>query len=198
MKQEFPEFSKCLIDVGVDLLTSVEIEMDRAHEVMRRIAYELGQEFGGQALYFSTHMIDHIRANQLGNAESAALSAKKLHREACRMPASDEARRLIDRLVEIGVRELSKLSLLEDQVTRITIDMAIALIKGCEGGAVYVPRFSQHKVNLRDEEIVSRFNGRNVKELARAYNLSLMRVYSILRKARTTHQSKGQAKPGSK
>lgn len=55
------------------------------------------------------------------------------------------------------------------------------------GQLVYIPRGNKFNVNERDEEIYRRFDGKNVVELAKDFNLAVPTVYRIISKCRANH-----------
>ncbi|WP_279488096.1 Mor transcription activator family protein [Aeromonas veronii] len=48
------------------------------------------------------------------------------------------------------------------------------------GRAYYIPTGDHLKAALRDRAIWDEFNGRNVEELSRVYNLSVPQIYAVL------------------
>lgn len=58
----------------------------------------------------------------------------------------------------------------------------------------YLPKGERLRLALRDAEIWRRFNGRNVPELAREYDVSTIHLYAILRKQRALNQTKLQGR----
>lgn len=59
--------------------------------------------------------------------------------------------------------------------------VVIALRDLAAGRELYIPVPDK---TARDEEIIRKFNGRNIKELAREFGLSRRRIYSILESGR--------------
>ncbi|WP_250673269.1 Mor transcription activator family protein (plasmid) [Paraclostridium ghonii] len=65
---------------------------------------------------------------------------------------------------------------------RIGIDITKMLFEEFGGTSVYFPTEKMIYKEARDREIIERFNGFNVKELASSYNMSESYVRSIIRK----------------
>lgn len=69
-----------------------------------------------------------------------------------------------------------------EALTALLADLIVIALRDMAGGSeIYIPAPDK---NLRDEEIVRKFNGRNVKELAREFRLSRRRIYGILESRR--------------
>lgn len=69
-----------------------------------------------------------------------------------------------------------------EALTALLADLIVIALRDMAGGReIYIPVPDK---NLRDEEIVRKFNGRNIKELAREFRLSKRRIYSILESRR--------------
>lgn len=60
------------------------------------------------------------------------------------------------------------------------------------GQSFYMPKGVQYVAARRDIEIFEKFNGRNVEILAREYNLTVMRIYQIIKAVRAEMQRKRQ------
>jgi Mor family transcriptional regulator len=65
------------------------------------------------------------------------------------------------------------------QATALEITERIRATVG--GTSTYIPRGQDFEMNLRDEEIYNKFNGRNYFELAQEYMLTEMRVRTIVK-----------------
>lgn len=52
------------------------------------------------------------------------------------------------------------------------------------GQPLYIPRGAQYEFSMRDMQVFERFNGHNHAALAREYNLSVMRIYQIVKAVR--------------
>ena len=78
-----------------------------------------------------------------------------------------------------------------EQISNDTATQLYAAIQDLFGGtAIYIPKEEKKLARLRDAEIVSEFNGRNVTELARKYNFSIGHIYRILKTARDNKNTK--------
>lgn len=60
------------------------------------------------------------------------------------------------------------------------------------GQSIYLPKGVQYDFSRRDLEIFDRFNGHNQPELAREYNLTVMRIYQITKAVRAELLKKRQ------
>lgn len=61
------------------------------------------------------------------------------------------------------------------------------------GQDIYFPKGIGYELSRRDVEIFELFNGRNVQALARKYNLSVIRIYQIVKAVRAEMIKKSQA-----
>ncbi|WP_018652004.1 Mor transcription activator family protein [Actinobacillus capsulatus] len=108
---------------------------------------------------------------------------------------------LFDKLDNIPDDELSKYwgSVLADLVSVIktelrrqgksfddkTIEKIVLVMSHYLGGqAIYLPRGDRLKEALRDYTIFDQFNGKNMPELSKRFNLSEPHIYAIIRKQR--------------
>lgn len=87
------------------------------------------------------------------------------------------------------------LSDLADQVALKLVEHGVELEKSADigfavaehvranwsGQSLYLPKGVQYQLSRRDAEIFEQFNGTNHELLARRYNLTVMRVYQILK-----------------
>lgn len=60
------------------------------------------------------------------------------------------------------------------------------------GQSLYLPKGVQYDISRRDIEIFERFNGTNHEALAREYNLTVMRIYQIIKAVRAALIAKRQ------
>lgn len=75
--------------------------------------------------------------------------------------------------IPISAERLTKLALLAlRQTERLSAEIG--------GGNFYLAKGVSYRASLRDREMFERFNGRNYDTLARAYNLTPMRVRQII------------------
>ena len=65
----------------------------------------------------------------------------------------------------------------------IGMEAMLTLCKGLGGTYLYVPKFDAVIRNTRDKLIRKEYNGYNVKELALKYELSSVRIHSILKES---------------
>ena len=60
------------------------------------------------------------------------------------------------------------------------------------GMPIYLPKGVTYGYSQRDLELYERFNGRNHHALAKEYNLTVMRIYQIVKRVRAEHVQKCQ------
>ena len=72
----------------------------------------------------------------------------------------------------------------ESLAMKVGIDITKVLFKEFGGTSVYFPTEKMIYKDARDREIIEKFNGFNVKELASKYNMSESYVRSIIRNSR--------------
>lgn len=60
------------------------------------------------------------------------------------------------------------------------------------GQSLYLPKGERYELSRRDMEIFERFNGTNHEPLAREYNLTVMRIYQIVKAVRAEMVRKRQ------
>ena len=70
----------------------------------------------------------------------------------------------------------------ENIAIRVGIDITKVLFEEFGGTSVYFPTEKMIYKDARDREIIEKFNGFNVKELASIYNMSESYVRAIIRK----------------
>jgi len=99
-------------------------------------------------------------------------------------------------LLERGYPEL--LADLADQVAARLVDNGVEIERAADiglaiaehvrtnwsGQSLYLPKGVQYDITRRDLEIFERFNGTNHEPLAREYNLTVMRIYQIVKAVR--------------
>ena len=81
------------------------------------------------------------------------------------------------------------LQLVERGIDRqIAVDIGFAVAERIRehwgGQPIYLPKGVQYEFDKRDIEVFERFNGRNHSALAREYNLTVMRIYQIVKRVR--------------
>ena len=72
----------------------------------------------------------------------------------------------------------------ENIAMRVGIDITKVLFEEFGGTSVYFPTEKMIYKDARDREIIEKFNGFNVKELASNYNMSESYIRSIIRNSR--------------
>ncbi|MBS6509298.1 MAG: transcriptional regulator [Paraclostridium bifermentans] len=72
----------------------------------------------------------------------------------------------------------------ESIAMKVGIDITKMLFKEFGGTSVYFPTEKMIYKDARDREIIEKFNGFNVKELASNYNMSESYIRSIIRNSR--------------
>lgn len=73
----------------------------------------------------------------------------------------------------------------ENIAIRVGIDITKVLFEEFGGTSVYFPTEKMIYKEARDREILSKFNGFNIKELASKYNMSESYVRAIIRQKKT-------------
>ncbi len=68
----------------------------------------------------------------------------------------------------------------EDDARNFGVDTAKVIAKRWGGQNVYIPKNLAELITERDYKVYQEFNGRNIKELARKFNLSEQWIYSII------------------
>ncbi len=63
----------------------------------------------------------------------------------------------------------------------IGVEATLALCKGLGGESYYIPKLDGALRNARDKLIKEEYDGSNIKELARKYELTTVRIYTILK-----------------
>ncbi len=89
---------------------------------------------------------------------------------------ADLADQVAAKLVELGT-DLEK-------ATEIGFATAEHIRENWSGQSLYLPKGVQYTLSRRDMEIFERFNGQNHEVLAREYNLTVMRIYQIVKAVR--------------
>lgn len=72
----------------------------------------------------------------------------------------------------------------ESIAMKVGMDITKMLFKEFGGTSVYFPTEKMIYKDARDREIIEKFNGFNVKELASNYNMSESYIRSIIRKVK--------------
>lgn len=79
-----------------------------------------------------------------------------------------------------------------DKAADIGFDIAEYMREHWGGYPFYFPKGVQYDFHCRDLEIFERFTGYNQPELAREYNLTLVRIYQIIKAVRAEMVKKRQ------
>jgi len=88
---------------------------------------------------------------------------------------------------------LQSLKLGKARAEQASTSIAERVCRELGGQTLYIPRRLGSRLIKRDEEIFAKFTGDNVAELARAYDLTESRIYSIIRKERRRRRGKAVA-----
>ena len=89
---------------------------------------------------------------------------------------SDLADQVATRLCERGIDA--------ERAADIGFEAAEHIREHWGGQPIYLPKGVQYDFSRRDLEIFDRFNGHNHAELAKEYNLTVMRIYQITKAVR--------------
>lgn len=73
-----------------------------------------------------------------------------------------------------------------------SLDMTLAITDYLGGMQVYIPKADHVRKQLRNIEIYQKFNGKNVHQLTKEYNLAEQHIYRILAKMRKQETAKRQ------
>ncbi len=73
-----------------------------------------------------------------------------------------------------------------------TLDTTLALVDYLGGMQVYVPKGERLRKYIRDMEIYYRFNGRNIRQLAKQYNKPEQSIYRIIAEQKALHIKRKQ------
>lgn len=97
---------------------------------------------------------------------------------------ADLADQIATRLVALGV--------VKEQAAEVGMETAENIRTHWSGHPIYIPKGSAYDFSRRDLEIFGKFNGRNHAALAREYNLTVMRIYQIVKAVRAAQVAKRQ------
>lgn len=62
----------------------------------------------------------------------------------------------------------------------IGIENFVKVMKVCGGDSIYIPTYGSVFRKVRNREILSRYNGENIRELAKEYDMSINQVRRIV------------------
>ncbi len=71
---------------------------------------------------------------------------------------------------------------------KVILETAFSIVDYLGGMQVYLPKGDRLRTYIRDMEIYLRFNGRNIRELARHYKQTEQNIYRILAKQKKLHE----------
>jgi Mor family transcriptional regulator len=97
---------------------------------------------------------------------------------------ADLADQVAVKLVENGIEA--------ERAADIGLSAAEHIRANWSGQSLYLPKGVQYDLSRRDVEIFERFNGTNHEVLAREYNLTVMRIYQIVKAVRAEMVRKRQ------
>lgn len=95
---------------------------------------------------------------------------------------------LVD-LMDVMAKELSRQGVAGDPRSSAR-KLAVAMSHYMGGRAYYLPTGVRMLNAIRDDMIYSEFDGRNIEQLRRRYNLSQPQTYNILARQRRLHSSR--------
>ena len=95
-------------------------------------------------------------------------------------------------LSEVIRAQLKREGVKDDKVYRQMERVLLAMSFLCGGRNFYLPRGKYIKIALRNKRIYDSFNGKNVNELGRQFNLTPQQIYGVLRKQRQLHRDRIQ------
>lgn len=79
-----------------------------------------------------------------------------------------------------------------ERAAEIGLDIAEHIRGEWGGQALYFPKGERFDLARRDAQIYNKFNGRNVEELAREYDLTVVHVYRIVKQIGNEQRRKRQ------
>lgn len=108
--------------------------------------------------------------------------------------AAEEYPRLLDDVARHAAAIMAERGIDRDLAAELGQELAEFLRAEWGGQQVYIPRGTHFELSARDVEIWESWNGDNVLELCRQYNISKQRLYQIIAamKARETRKRQGR------
>lgn len=91
---------------------------------------------------------------------------------------------LLSDLADQVATKLSARGVAADLAAELGLAVAEHVREHWSGQSIYLPKGQQFDLSRRDMEIWRDFNGRNQETLARAHNLTVMRIYQIVKRVR--------------
>lgn len=98
-------------------------------------------------------------------------------------PKSNYPELLLDMADQVSAK-LAELGITLEKAAEIGFAIAEHIRENWSGQSLYLPKGVQYTLSRRDMEIFERFDGRNHEVLAREYNLTVMRIYQIVKAVR--------------
>lgn len=80
----------------------------------------------------------------------------------------------------------------DETATQLAMKALIEMAKYGGGQYIYFPKMESLSMALRDIQIWKKFNGRNVRNLAKEFNLTVQRVYAIVAEQRKIEVQRNQ------
>ncbi|EDV0940190.1 transcriptional regulator [Salmonella enterica subsp. enterica serovar Pomona] len=99
---------------------------------------------------------------------------------------------MLGAFVDVLEHELKRQVLPEKHQRPLARKLAAALATYMGGRSYYLPNGEQLFAALRNDEIYSRFNGKNIEALRREYGLGQVQIYKILAQQRQLHTRRHQ------
>lgn len=101
-------------------------------------------------------------------------------------PKSMQQRRdeLMDAIRDVLARELMKLGESPNEALFNACDITDRLAQYWAGSVICFPKDHRRKLQSRENEIYSKFNGRNVPELAMQYDMTERGMYKLIARVR--------------
>jgi Mor family transcriptional regulator len=191
-----PDFYEHITESFSPLLHSKEIS--EADEITEKALHLLAKSLGGiQHYYPRTDIATVVCRNIAINIFSQQYSIDELcerysinHDEANGVLLDDTVKN--KHIAKAERTFLIILDVLNEHDVTDKIDLAeLMTLIVCEysnGIQVYIPNLKTVKMKSRNKNIIKSFNGFNVKELCEKFDLTQVRIYEILRKARQQRQ----------
>tara|TARA_R110000796_G_scaffold74659_2_gene167906 strand:+ start:117 stop:515 length:399 start_codon:yes stop_codon:yes gene_type:complete len=90
----------------------------------------------------------------------------------------------LTRILDFFERGFAREGYGEEEALSLARIAALELAFYGNGQIIYLPKATRLKAAIRDRQIYSEFNGRNVSEIAARHQLSTIHVYKVLRQQR--------------
>jgi Mor family transcriptional regulator len=97
-------------------------------------------------------------------------------------------------LCDIYETELAAMALEPEQARHISLRLLLALASYGGGRIFYLPKADRLRQAIRDRQIWQEFKGHNHEALAKKYNLTVPRIYAIVREQVALHRANVQPK----